>query len=106
MKRNDTLRIYFFLGAVTLLFGLIGYKLFLLSYVKHDYYAKTAQQQTDHINNLISRGNIYFTDKLGAQAVAATNKKFSVVAILGTEIDQAAVDQSRCPGWPPRRISY
>lgn len=83
---NDTLRITSFLVGVCLLFGLIGYRLFVLSYLRHTTYARTAEAQTDHINNILARGNIYLTDKEGNVSLAATNKKFPAAHIVSSKV--------------------
>lgn len=83
---NETLRITSFLVGVCLVFGLIGYRLFVLSYVRHSTYARTAEAQTDHINNILARGNIFLSDKEGGISLAATNKKFPAVHIISSKV--------------------
>lgn len=82
---NETLRITSFLVGVCLIFGLIGYRLFVLSYLRHTTYARTAEAQTENINNILARGNIYLSDK-GKVALAATNKKFPAVHVVSSKI--------------------
>lgn len=82
MKKDNQVRVHIFLGAVFLLFGLVLYKLFVLSYLKHAYYARTAEAQTEHVSGILARGNIYFTDKDRNLVPAAINKKFPVVSLV------------------------
>jgi stage V sporulation protein D (sporulation-specific penicillin-binding protein) len=91
-KSNETVRITIFLAAVCAVFGLIGYRLFVLSYVRHSAYARTAEAQTDNINNILARGNIYFSDKDGAATLAATNRKFPAAHIVASKVDQSRAD--------------
>lgn len=83
---NETLRITSFLVGVCLLFGLIGYRLFVLSYLRHTTYARTAEAQTEHINNILARGNIFLSDKGGNVSLAATNKKFPAVHVVASKV--------------------
>ena len=98
VKRNDTLRVYVVFGCVILTAGLVGWKLFMLSYVRHTLYAQTAQAQSDNINNLLFRGNIYIQDpgSPGSDGLylAATNKKFPLAYVIPASIaDPAAAAQ-------------
>ncbi len=79
-------RINFFLTVILLLFGVVGYRLFVLAYVKHPFYARTAEAQVEHINNILARGNIYFSNSVEAPVLAATNKKFPVVGVVSSKI--------------------
>lgn len=74
---------------VILAVGLIGYRLFVLSYLKHGWYSKTAEAQRENINNVLARGNIYLQPEL---FLAGTNKKFSLAYIVPSEIDNQKHD--------------
>lgn len=74
MKKYDNLRINIFFGVVLLVSGLILYRLFVLSYVKHSFYSLTAEVQNENISNVLARGNIYLKDGNNL-FLAATNKK-------------------------------
>ena len=87
MLKSDRIRINIFLATFFIVFSLIGYRLFVLSYYEHVRYAKIAEAQIEHINNIIVRGNIYFTDKDGERTLAATNKKFPVAVLVPARIE-------------------
>src|SRR3989338_2825997 len=86
MKSYVNFRINFFLIVVILLSGLVLYRLFILSVVKHAAYSRTAQAQSENINNILARGNIYLSDKDGDVFLAATNKKFPLAHIVPSDI--------------------
>ncbi len=88
-KRYGNIRINLFLVLVLLSSSLILYRLFVLSVVRHSVYSKTAQAQNENISNVLARGNIYFTDKDGNPALAATNKKFPLVYIVPKDITES-----------------
>jgi len=87
-----------------LIAGLILYRLFILSYVRHNDYQRTAISQKDSISNVLTRGNIYFQDLKNDQGdnqsgayLAATNKKFPLVQVnpammAGVNIDKVTAD--------------
>jgi len=68
---------------VLLAAGLIGYRLFILSYVKHSWYSKTAEANRDNVNNVMARGNIYIQPDF----LASTNKKFPLAQIVPADIN-------------------
>jgi cell division protein FtsI (penicillin-binding protein 3)/stage V sporulation protein D (sporulation-specific penicillin-binding protein) len=80
--------------------GLVLYRLFILSYVRHGDYERTAIAQKDSVTNILARGNIYFQDLKSSSTVgqdglflAATNKKFPLLQanpslIMKNDIDK------------------
>jgi cell division protein FtsI/penicillin-binding protein 2 len=96
MKGNENLRINIIFACVLLFAGLIVYRLFVLGYVDHSNYLRTAEAQKNQINNLLVRGNIYFQDpkRIGAEGetnkyyLAATNKKFPLLQINLNLVDE------------------
>ncbi|MDP2647791.1 MAG: penicillin-binding protein 2 [Candidatus Yanofskybacteria bacterium] len=82
-------RISYFLLIIGLFFSLVGYRLFIVGYVKHPYYSRTAQANTEQSANVLSRGSIYFSDKDYGRSIAATNKKFSVAHIVPSQIESS-----------------
>lgn len=91
MKRQQYTRITSVLVIISLSFGVLAYRLFILAYLKHPFYSRSAQAQSEHISNVLARGTIYFTDKDETLTAAAVNKKFPVVSVTGSRIDQARV---------------
>ncbi len=91
MKReNQTFRINIFFICVLVISGLVLYRLFVLSYVRHSAYSRTALAQRDNINNVLARGNIYLKDALsGDLFLAATNRKFPLVYLVPSKVDWA-----------------
>lgn len=87
MPKSDRIRINIFLAVFFIVFGLIGYRLFVLTNYEHARYAEIAEAQINHINNILVRGNIYFTDKDGGRTLAATNKKFPVAVLVPARIE-------------------
>ena len=82
---------YAVFGFVVLAGALIGWQLFKISYLQHTLYAQTAQAQSENINNLLVRGNIYIQDPTQTSgsdglALVATNKKFPYAYIVPTLI--------------------
>lgn len=84
-KRSDLFRIRILVAVIFLSFGLVLYKLFVLSYLEHGRYVRTAETQTA-AGVALPRGNVYFTDKLGNRILAAGNKKFPVIAVTASKI--------------------
>src|SRR3989338_6700602 len=80
MSRHETLRVNIFFGCIILVSSLILYRLFILSYIKHTTYSLSAAAQSENINNVLARGNIYFKDSLSEETnnlfFSATNNKF------------------------------
>ena len=89
MSKSDNLRINLVFIFIVLFAGLIGYRLFTLSFLKHGLYSKTAEAQRDHVSNILARGNIYLQPDL---FMAATNKKFPFVYIVPSEVDNQQGD--------------
>lgn len=91
MSRHESLRINIFFGCVIIISSLILYRLFILSYVKHSTYSLSAAAQSDNINNVLLRGNIYLRDPLSEETnglfLSATNKKFPVAYAIPSRID-------------------
>ena len=85
-KLHGNLRINLFIVFVALFSGLILYRLFILSVIRHSAYSRTAQAQSENINNILARGNIYMTDKDSNLIVAATNKKFPLIYAVPADI--------------------
>ncbi|MBI2068589.1 MAG: penicillin-binding protein 2 [Candidatus Yanofskybacteria bacterium] len=70
--------------------GLVLYRLFVLSYVRHSAYSRTALAQRENINNVLARGNIYLKDALsGDLFLAATNRKFPLAYVVPSKVDWA-----------------
>lgn len=90
MKRHDNFRINVFLICVLLVSSLVLYRLFVLSYVRHSAYSRTAQAQRDNINNVLARGNIYLQDALtGELFLASANRKFPLAFLVPSKVDWA-----------------
>ena len=91
MSKNDSIRMYAIFGFVVLAGALVGWQLFKISYLQHTLYAQTAQAQSENINNLLVRGNIYIQDPTQTSgsdglALVATNKKFPYAYVIPTLI--------------------
>lgn len=92
--KHDNLRVNIFLVLVLLISSLILYRLFVLSYVRHSAYSRTATAQKDNISNILARGNIYFNDPtIGNLVLAATNKKFPLAYIVPAKADWISDDK-------------
>src|SRR3989344_630720 len=88
MKRYENFRINIFFICVLVLSSLILYSLFVLSYVRHSAYSRTALAQRDNINNVLARGNIYLKDALsGDLFLGAANRKFPLVYLVPSKVD-------------------
>ena len=75
-KSSGSGRVAFFIIGVIVLTGLTTYRLFNLTYIKHQELASTASGQYNNPAALLSgRGNIYFSDySSGVKELAATNR--------------------------------
>lgn len=93
MKSYGNLRINIFLVGVILLSGLVLYRLFVLSIVRHSAYSLTAQAQNENISNLLVRGNIYMSDKNSEMILSATNRKFPLAYIIPGDIGSDKKDK-------------
>jgi len=93
MKKHDNLRINLYFVFVLAAAAVISYNLFVLTYIRHHSYLLTAEAQSQNINNILARGNIYLknekvthsTDSL--EYLAATNKKFPLAYIVPAEVN-------------------
>ncbi|MEK7589571.1 MAG: penicillin-binding protein 2 [Patescibacteria group bacterium] len=86
-------RIHFFFAITLLLFGVVFYRLFILAYVNHSFYARIAEANIDHINNILARGNIYIANGIDVPMLAATNKKFPVIGVVPSKIPAEQKDE-------------
>ncbi|OGM98647.1 MAG: hypothetical protein A2915_02295 [Candidatus Yanofskybacteria bacterium RIFCSPLOWO2_01_FULL_41_34] len=90
MKLHDNLRINIFFILVLIVSSLILYRLFILSYIRHSVYSRTATAQKDNVTNILARGNIYMNDPASNSLfLAATNKKFPLAYVVPTKVDWA-----------------
>ena len=88
MKSHDNFRINLFFILVLIVSGLIFYRLFILSYVRHSVYSRTATAQRENIVNVLARGNIYLKDPTSnGLFLAAANKKFPLAYIVPAKVD-------------------
>ena len=85
-KVHGNIRIKIFIIFVIFVAGLILYRLFILSVIRHSGYSITAQAQSENINNILARGSIYSSDKDSNIILAATNKKFPLVYVVSSDI--------------------
>src|SRR3989344_2582763 len=83
MKQDrTTFRINVYFIFILAAAAAISYNLFVLTYIRHHSYSRTAQAQSENISNVLARGNIYLGEHL-----AATNKKFPLAYIIPSEIN-------------------
>ena len=88
MKSHDNFRINLFFVIVLVVSGLILYRLFVLSYIRHSAYFRTATAQRENIVNVLARGNIYLKDSTSNNLfLAATNKKIPLAYIVPAKVD-------------------
>ena len=74
--------------CVLMVSSLILYRLFVLSYVRHSAYSRTALAQRENINNILARGNIYLKNALSEELfLAATNRKFPLAYVVPSKVD-------------------
>lgn len=82
MRSSDSSRIKIVFLCVAALASIIAWRLFILAYVRHTLYAKTAQAQNENISNVLIRGNVFIQDPKASGTAAdqrylvATDKKF------------------------------
>src|SRR3989344_7998316 len=88
MSRHTNPRITILLAIILLASGLILYRLFVLSIVRHSTYLRRSQAQSENINNVLARGNIYLSDKNNDTFLTATNKKFPLAYVVSSDISQ------------------
>mgnify|MGYP001603505657 CR=1 FL=1 len=91
MKLHDNFRINIFFVLVLIVSGLILYRLFILSYIRHSVYSRTATAQMENIINILARGNIYLQDPTSNNLfLAAANKKFPLAYVVPAKVDWGA----------------
>src|SRR3989344_257875 len=91
MSKHDNFRINIFFVLVLIVSGLILYRLFILSYIRHSVYSRTATAQKENITNILARGNIYLKDSMsGNLFLAASNKKFPLAYVVPAKADWGA----------------
>ncbi|OGM97777.1 MAG: hypothetical protein A2735_01305 [Candidatus Yanofskybacteria bacterium RIFCSPHIGHO2_01_FULL_41_21] len=102
--RNDTLRIKIIFGCVIIVAGIIGWRLFVLSYIRHTLYTQTAQAQNQNISNILIRGNIFVQDPKVTGTMdnqwylVATNKKFPLVYVIPANLTDSVTTASQLAG--------
>ena len=88
MKSHDNFRINIYFVLVLVVSSLILYRLFILSYVRHSVYSRTATAQRDNITNVLARGGIYLRDPVSNNLfLIASNKKFSLAYVIPAKVD-------------------
>ena len=86
--KHDNFRINIFFVFVLIVSILILYRLFILSYIRHSVYSRTATAQRDNIVNVLARGNIYMNDPTSNNLfLAASNKKFPLAYVVPIKVD-------------------
>jgi cell division protein FtsI/penicillin-binding protein 2 len=87
-RRIDHWRLLFFLGATLVLLSVIGYRVFTIAYVRHNWYSSAAKAHADQSHNVLARGTIYMADRDGELHITATNKKFPILAVNASQISE------------------
>lgn len=91
MAKHDNFRINIFFVLVLIISSLILYRLFILSYIRHSVYSRTATIQKENITNILARGNIYLKDQTPNNLfLVATNKKFPLAYVVPAKADWGA----------------
>ena len=94
--KSESLRLNITLAAILLLSSLILYRLFVISYVRHSVYSRTAQAQNENISNVLVRGGIYLDDPSAQGSgsyLAATNKKFPLAYVVPLDVADERNDE-------------
>src|SRR3989344_3886602 len=82
MAKHDNFRINAYFVFILAAAAVISYNLFVLTYIRHHSYLRTAQAHRENISNVLARWNIYLGEHL-----VATNKKFPLAYIVPAEVD-------------------
>lgn len=104
MKQTDTLRVKIVFGCVIAAASLIGWRLFVLSYIRHTLYVQTAQAQNQNISNILIRGNIFIQDPKATgtatnqRYLVATNKKFALIYATPASLTDPVATVSQLAG--------
>lgn len=99
MGKRDSLRLKIVFAVFLLAATAIAWRLFVLSYIRHTLYAKTAEAQDQNISNILIRGNIFIqdpkaSDATGQNYLVATDKKFPYAYVTPTDVtDKSVADQ-------------
>lgn len=94
MAKHDNFRINLFFVLVLIVSSLVLYRLFVLSYVRHSVYSRTATAQKENIVNVLARGSIYLEDPLSNNLfLAAANKKFPLAYVVPAKTDWGTDDE-------------
>ncbi len=87
-KIKQLWRFYFVYLCFILAFLILAFNLYDLQIEKNIYYQKQAQARESYQeNDLVKRGNIYFTDKNNDLKLVATNKEFPLIYLVPKEIE-------------------
>ncbi len=104
MGKHDFPRIKIFFACIVVAASLIGWRLFVLSYLRHTLYTQTAQAQNQNISNILIRGNIFIQDPKAAGTTAdqrylvATNKKFPLLYAIPAKVTDPAAATTQLLG--------
>ena len=90
MPKYENIRINLVFIFVLVVASSIGYRLFIISFLQHGLYTKTAEAQRDNVSNILARGNIYFQPD---SSLAATNKKFPFVYVVSSDVSSNNVEE-------------
>lgn len=94
MAKHDNFRINLFFILILIVSSLIIYRLFVLSYVRHSVYSRTATAQKENILNILARGSIYLKDPTSNSLfLAAANKKFPLAHVIPSKVDWVTNDE-------------
>ena len=87
MYRNiQPARLWLVLIGVFLVFATVLWRLFDISFTRHDWYAQTAAAQASNTSSVLVRGNIMLSDGSGAPFVVATNKRTPTLSIVPSKV--------------------
>lgn len=90
MRKSAVSRIRIITGIVLFLALVLVFRLYQLQVIKHDHFIARAESQYVHtVEDLFTRGSIYFTTKTGERVSAATTKAGYVLAVDPTKISDA-----------------
>src|SRR3989344_1462308 len=92
-------RITFFIIVIFVLTGLMTYRLFNLTYIRHIELEKSAKNQYNNPSSLLAgRGNIYFSDySSGGKKNAASNKFSSYLYSNNSLVSSKSAADSLAP---------
>ncbi|HUO75577.1 MAG TPA: penicillin-binding protein 2 [Candidatus Paceibacterota bacterium] len=89
-RKIQPARLALVIAGVFAVFAVVVWRLFTISFQRHDVYAQTAAAQASNTSSILVRGNIMLSDGDGTPFVVATNRRVPVLTVVPSKVTMDA----------------